>query len=125
MPSLELNFIYRMNQNYADLRCLLNIKVLTQQVEGTGTLVAYWSGECSDYTPLIFSFSWVNTSATWFIKDSQFDRLVSCFEKEDSVVDSHLSTEPSKMCSVLKPVFKFEAHFVYLQDDLNQYITVR
>ena len=38
-------FICKISQNYTDLRCLLEIKVLTQPAKGAGSLVAYCSGE--------------------------------------------------------------------------------
>ena len=41
---VKLYFIYKISQNYSDLRYLLDIKVLTQQAKGAGTLVAYCCG---------------------------------------------------------------------------------
>ena len=48
---VKLCFIYKISQNYTDLRYLLDIKVLTQQAKGGRTLVAYCCGkdlECVD-----------------------------------------------------------------------------
>ena len=44
--SLELNvFLCKISQNYTDLRCLLHIKMLTQQANEAWALVAYCCGE--------------------------------------------------------------------------------
>ena len=40
-------FIHKISQNYIHLRCLLDIKVLTQQAKAAGALIAYCSGESS------------------------------------------------------------------------------
>ena len=42
-----LSSYLKINQNYSDLRCLLDILVLTQQTKGVGTLAAYCSVESS------------------------------------------------------------------------------
>ena len=39
--------ICKTSQNYTDLRCLLDIKVFTEQANGAGALPAYCSGESS------------------------------------------------------------------------------
>ena len=43
----KILFYLKINQNYPDLRFLLDVKVLTQQAKGAGALVTYCSGESS------------------------------------------------------------------------------
>ena len=42
---VKLYFICKISDNYTDIKCLLDIKVPTEQVKGAGPLVAYSSGE--------------------------------------------------------------------------------
>ena len=42
---LKVLLICKISPNYTDLKCLLDIKVLTQQAKGAGTLAIYCSGE--------------------------------------------------------------------------------
>ena len=42
---VQFNFIGKISQNYTGLRCLRDIKGLTQQAKGAGVLAAYCCGE--------------------------------------------------------------------------------
>ena len=52
-------FICKICSNYANLRCLLDIKVLTQQVKGAGTLSAHCSVDSSGFLA-ITNYKWID-----------------------------------------------------------------